>query len=357
MSKLVDSIEKFDISKKKSLVILFSILIIWGGVSAVIELTFPYEDCKSFGKKTHLGSGLCTDYGQRLHLMYRYEDTREEFGGSPLRIVTYELLYLSNNVFGDYRIIPFISSGFLLLLTYFITFEITKRNYTGLVAVLFVLQSSIFWKYDLVMTYPNFWCTFFLFSIYSTFKVWQLSPVSFGLGLVAKILNFLNLPAILIFTYLTKPKAWKKIIVTYLSLVGGLIGGLFVSKFVHPAIWNKIYFIFLSQFSFQPVEFLWWLGMWSIELFTDKITLFMIFILLPCLFILKKQKVRNASAILAMILIFILQPAFISGFTYYTNEDYRYIHLVVFVGIGGAFILSNLKEMITGFGKFFNVKI
>lgn len=354
MSKVIDRLESFDLKKRVSLLILIIIIGTWAGLSAYEELDFPYEDCKSFGKRAEMGTGLCTDYGQRLFYMYHYEERYR--GDNPVRIVTFELLNLSDKVFGDFRIIPFISSGFVLALTYGLTTRLTGRNYTGLIAVLFVLHSPIFWKYDLVITYPNFWVSFFLFSLWLTFYKWQLSPISYIFGLSSKVLNLLNFPAIIIFAHLTGNKASKKIMITYFVVFGGLIATVFIASMFYKPIWYQLYYIFLTQFQFQPVEFLWWLGMWAIELFTDKITLFMIFILLPCLFMLKRAKVQNSSAILAMIIIFILQPAFISGFTIYTNEDYRYLHLVVFVGIGFAFLIPNLKILVTEFQNHFAVK-
>jgi len=352
LAKLVDQIEKFELRKSVSILLLITIISVWAGYSAFNELTFPYEDCGSFGKGG--GIGICTDYGMRLNFMNEYEELHR--WNNPIRTVTYELLFLSDNVFGDYRIIPFISSGFVLLFTYLLTTALTKRNYTGLIAVLFVLHSPIFFKYDLVMTYPNFWVTFFLASLWFSFKTWQLSPVSMFIGFSAKILNILNFPAVMVFVWLTGNKNRKKIIGTYLGIFGIIIGAVLSTKYIYPTLWHKFYYILLVQFEFQPVEFLWWLGMWSIELFSDKATLFLIFILLPCLFLLKKAKVQNSSAILAMILIFILQPAFISGFTEYTNEDYRYLHLVVFVGIGVAFIIPNVKTLMMAFQSYFTIK-
>ena len=354
MSKVVDGLEKFDLPKKTAIALLFIVIGIWAGLSAFEELDFEHEDCKSFGKRVEFGIGICTDYGKRLYFMTHYAET-ERFQ-NPIRVVTFELLELSKNVFDDYRIIPFISSGFVLLLTYFITFEITRRNYTGLVAVLFVLHSPIFFKYDLIMTYPTFWVAFFLFSIYLTFKTWQLSPVSFFLGCVSKIMNVMNFPAMILFVYLSGNPQWKKIVGVYGVIMGLGIGGVVVTKWVYPEIWYRFYGIMLTQFEVNLVDFLWWLGMWSIELFSDKITLFSIFLLIPCLFMLKKAKIQGASAILVMILVFILQPAFISGFTNYTNEDYRFLPLVIFVGIGIAFLLPNLKVLSKAFADYFTLK-
>jgi len=354
LHKVIDLVESFDIKKKKSILLLVLIIGVWAGYSAINELTFPFEDCKSFGKTVD-DAGLCTDYGMRLYFMYQYGDHR---GENPLRAVTYELLYLSEKVFGDFRVIPFISSGLFIALTYFLTTEITKRNYTGLIAVLFLLHSPIFFKYDLVLTYPNFWATLFFASLFFSYKsrVWLLSPVTIIVSFGAKIINLMNLPAVIVFVCLTENKNRKKLLLVYTTLVALVCTVVLSTSVLYPPLWHKFYFIFISQFKFQPMEFLWWLGMWSVELFTDKITLLLIFLMLPCLFILKKGKVKNASAVLAMLIIFILQPAFISGLTEYTNEDYRYLHLVAFVGIALSLVIANIKTLLVTSDKIFNLK-
>lgn len=347
MYKHIDKIEKFDFNKKTAFIIMCAIIGSWASISYINDLDFEHEDCMEFGHK----GGSCTDYGMRLMYMINYEDHRFE---NPLRSVTFELLYYSKVIFDDYRIIPFISSGFVLILTYLITQKLTNRYYTGIIAVLFVLHSPIFYKYDLTMTYPNFWVSFFLASIYFSLNAWALSPLMVALGMPSKIINILNFPATVIFGALADSDNKTKTITVHLSILAILVSGLFATKFVYPPIWNKVYSVFLSQFNFQPMEFVWWLGMWAVELFTDKITLFMVYIMLMSLFLLRKQKVKNSSALLAMIIIIILQPAFISGFTEYTNEDYRFLHLVCFVGISLGFVVSNVRPLINSFSTLLN---
>jgi len=51
---------------------------------------------------------------------------------------------LSLNVFGNYTTVPFIASISLLILTYLVTVEISKKRFAGIVAMVIVLQSGIF---------------------------------------------------------------------------------------------------------------------------------------------------------------------------------------------------------------------
>ena len=66
------------------------------------------------------------------------------------------------------------------------------------------------------------------------------------------------------------------------------------------------------------------------------------------LWILKRQNVANSFAVLLVIVVILLQPSFISGFTDFTNEDYRFLVLVAFVGIGIGLIVSNFDRLVYG---------
>ena len=83
--------------------------------------------------------------------------------GSYLHIM---LGTISIEVFGNVKVIPFIASIALLVLTYFTTVKITSKRFAGLVATVIVLQSGVFLMYDTGITYPNFWILFYLLSLY-----------------------------------------------------------------------------------------------------------------------------------------------------------------------------------------------
>jgi TRAP-type uncharacterized transport system fused permease subunit len=122
-----------------------------------------------------------------------------------------------------------------------------------------------------------------------------------------------------------------------------------------PSLYYQILFYFNVQSQVNLDDFVWWLGMWSLQLYTDKLSLFMIFILLPLLFIMKKEKVANAGAILFMLIVTILQSAFVVGFTKYTVEDYRFLHMVILIGVGLGLVIPNMDKIIVGFQKHFNI--
>jgi hypothetical protein len=352
---ILERLTTFDLEKKYSVLILIGIIAVWAGISGYQELTFPYEDCGSFGKRAEIGIGICTDYGMRLYYLYRYDDR----GIQPTRALGLGLIKLSDDIFGEYRIIPFISSGLLLGIVYLFTVQVAKRNYSGLIAVLFLLHSAIFYKYDLTITYPTFWAVFLFGSLYLCHtRMGLMSPLVLLAGVPAKIINIINAPMLVGYVLFSDiPKERKKnILYGVIAIVGIVIGLIILSYFIVPSLYYQILFFVNVQSQFDLEDFLWWLGMWSLQLYTDKISLFMIFILLPVLFIMKKEKVANSGAILFMLIVTILQSAFVVGFTKYTVEDYRFLHMVILIGVGLALAVPNMDKIVIGFQKYFTIQ-
>jgi len=62
------------------------------------------------------------------------------------------LLYISENIFQNIKVVPFIASILLVFLTYIFTVQITKKRFAGLVAMAIVLQSQMFLMYDTTPT-------------------------------------------------------------------------------------------------------------------------------------------------------------------------------------------------------------
>jgi len=93
----------------------------------------------------------------------------------------------SMHLFGNYKVFPFIASIALLVLTYFFTFEITQKRFAGIIAMLIVLQSTIFLFFDTSVAYPNYWILFYLLSLYLICKKWPLAPISYVLSFLSKV--------------------------------------------------------------------------------------------------------------------------------------------------------------------------
>jgi len=129
----------------------------------------------------------------------------------------YVVLFLTSSsmqLFGNYKVIPFIASISLLVLTYFFTFEITQKRFAGIIAMVIVLQSRIFLFFDTSVAYPNYWILFYLLSLYLICKKWPLAPISYVLSLLTKVLTGIFLPMTLFFIYRANITKRKKILLT-----------------------------------------------------------------------------------------------------------------------------------------------
>ena len=134
--------------------------------------------------------------------------------------VKYSLLLISEKIFGDYRVIAFFASIGLLITTYFITTEITKKRIPGILAILLVLQSNIFLTYDTSYVYSNFWILFYALSLYLILKKWQFSHISFVLSIFSKLVSTVFLPLTIFFVLNnTKGKKRMYILIFYAILV------------------------------------------------------------------------------------------------------------------------------------------
>ena len=69
------------------------------------------------------------------------------------RYVRMILLITSLEIFQNVKIIPFLGSIALLVVTYLFTTEITKNRLSGIIAFLFLIQSYTFLKYDSYKTF------------------------------------------------------------------------------------------------------------------------------------------------------------------------------------------------------------
>ena len=209
ISQLFKFIFNFEVSKKVALLVIVVLLVIYIPFN-VAELSEPdpWIDYTRYVKRT-LDQWTFTEFS----------------GGELWAYVSFSLGKISGQVFGNYALIASMTSIGLVLLTYFITYEISKKRFAGIVAMVLVLQSSNFLIYDTTITYPNFWVFFILLSLYSMYKVWPLSPLTFILSLGSKVISGFYLPAILFFAFRAKiPKRRKKILVSIYGVL--LISGL-----------------------------------------------------------------------------------------------------------------------------------
>ncbi len=238
--------------------------------------------------------------------------------------------FLSMEVFGSYRVIPFLGSVVLLVLTYFLTLEFSKKRFSGLIAVSIVITSNTFLTYDTTITYPNFWVILFLVSLYTIFKRWYFSPITFLIFLISKPISVLLFPITMIFIIFSPIKKKTKY---FLGLSYGFLI-ILGTTLVVTGIFN------LPDLSYDNNNF--WMGFATISSQFRFDFLFILFLLPLMIALYMKSKRGDKYAVLVMIIItgMLFLAPFIPGFTTYTNNIHRFLPYVIFFGIGVGLLFS-----------------
>ena len=260
--------------------------------------------------------------------------------GDPTQKVLYAknfLLKTSEILFQNIKIVPFIGTNALLLVTYLFTAQLTKKRFSGIVAVLLTLSSFSFLRYDTLATYSNFWTLFFLLSLYlMNRRGWIFSPVSFFFSILSKTLTVAFLPFTFFFIYNSEMKRKKKIRITalYIIITMMLIGALFYGVEAGGGINLKTF----QTFDFN--EFVIGFSAWSYQLRFDYLLLMFYLPLTVGLILVSRSGIRNADSILVLMAGTLFAAPLLSGFTGFNIFPYRYLPFAIFFAIGVGTLLS-----------------
>ena len=241
--------------------------------------------------------------------------------------VKYSLLIISEKVFGNFKVVPFLASIALLLVTYFMTKEITKNRFAGLVSMILVLQSNLFLSFDTSATYSNFWILLYLLSLYAVIRVWFVSPILFGLSVFSKAFAAAFAPMSIFFILNSEiPRSHKIIIAAVLIalLIAGSIMFAGAQDVGEQFRWDEFWVGFTS-FAFQM--------RW------DPITVLFLIPLVFGLFVMSKNN-RHANSISILIAGVLLSAPFLTGMTDQTNQPYRFMPIIVFFAVGVGMLFS-----------------
>jgi len=311
----------FDISPKITIIILVTILGIYIGFT-VEELFLNEQD-------------QWADY-VRIQMVlegWPFSDSGEQT--TKILIVKNFLLKTSEVLFQNTKIVPFIGTNALLLVTYFFTAQLTKKRFPGIIAVLLTLSSFSFLRYDTLASYSNFWTLFFLLSLYLMNKKWLLSPISFLCSILSKTLTVTFLPLSFFFLYNSEMKQKKKIRLAalYIIIVIILISLLLTGFKGGGTNLQEIQ-------SFDFVEFFIGFAAWSYQLRFDYLLLLFYLPLTVGLILVSKSGIRNADSVLVLMAGTLFSAPLLSGFTGFNIFPYRYLPFAIFFAIGVGVLLS-----------------
>ncbi len=322
ITKSIQFIFNFEVSKRVAFWFIVSVIAIYIGFS--IEEVFakdPWIDYERY-QKPQLDRWTPTTFRGSVTDTY----------------LTFALGKISGIVFGEYAVSAFMASITLLVLTYLLTLEITKKRFAGLVAMIVLMQSGNFLIYDTTITYPNFWVVFLILSLYMVYKKWPVSPVSFLLSLPSKFMSAFYFPLILFFVYRANiPKRNKKLILlTYGGIVTIALIILLFSGFVSLPSTEK----FLK---FNERKLFSGLTAFSIQFRFDGIILMFLLPLTVGLFIASRHGIKQADSIMVLLMGPLLFAAIMPGFSEYTNNPYRFMPMVVFFALAVGTLLSRRR--------------
>jgi len=313
LSSIFKKIFSFEISKKYAFIVLLILLIIYTAASA-----------GELAKEETL-----EDYqGVKDRLDNWSPDQIKSFEPH----VKYFFLKSSMILFGSYKVIPLLASIALLITTYFLTKKITNKRFAGIISVVILMQSSVFLTYDTSVSYDNLWVLFYLVSLYTVYKFWPLSPVSYLLSILSKALTAAFLPMSVYFILRSSISKRQKILTAGITIAIILAGGI-------AAIGNEA--SKGTQEEFSSKEF--WTGFVSFAnqlRFDGLIMLFMIPLIVG-LFLVSKNGVKHGESIMVLISGILLIAPILTGFTNQTNQPYRFVPLVVFFAVGVGVLLSD----------------
>jgi hypothetical protein len=239
----------------------------------------------------------------------------------------------SMQIFGNYKAIPFIASIALPIMTYFLTTELTKKRFAGIVSMIIVLQSNLFLFYDTNVSYPNFWILFYLFSLYLIYKKWSLSAITYVIATLTKGLTVIFFPVTLFFIFRSSIPKKKKtyLIISYLSVV--IFGAAFLvitSSSLNP----------LEEKMFNMHNFVSGFSAFSITFIDDGLILLFFLPLIVGLFIASRKGITHADSIMLLITVMLLSAPLLVGFSDHQNTPYRFVPVVTFFAIGTGILLS-----------------
>ena len=318
---VVEKIRTVEIPKRVTIVSLAVILVVYVGLSAP-ELFL--DESTQWGDYRIIEEGLeIWPFGQSDDVTIQEQNDR---------YVRMFLLDASLNVFQNIKLLPFIASILVVVFTYLITVQFCQKRFAGIIAVIVLLQSYTFLKFDTIAVYENFWVLFFLISLYVIEKKWFLSPVFYILAFFTKAYVAPFFLMTLFTTYNSQISRRTKIaiLISYVVVVSAAIALVFLGDTIYPNIIEVNYSKFILGFQVIVAQL--------------RFDFFFIMTLLPVtvgLMFLSKSKLKHADSILILIFGTIIASPILVSFTYhYEILPYRFIPLLVFFSIGVGMFFS-----------------
>ena len=320
--KGIEFILNFEISKKTALLTGIIILVVYIGFSlpelAIDEAT-QYDDWGVLESALKIWPSTDSD-----DIYINEQNTR---------YVRMLLLDASSDLFQNIKLLPFVASILLVVVTFFLTYQITQKRFAGIISMVILLQSHTFLHFDTIAVYENFWVLFYVVSLYTINRKWQYSSISYLLSIFSKA--FIAVFFLSSLYYICRASiSTRKKLYTLASYATSLIVILLVFSFG-----ESIYFDIINISSSEFFLAFNALG------YTLRYDLIIVLSLLPLtlglFFKFRKDNSKKVDSILVLILTALLAGPVISMLTdFYFILPYRFLPLIVFVAVGIGVLLS-----------------
>ena len=326
LQNIIERVRSFEISKKTTIIVFIIIMGIYIGLSApelFLDEALQWDDYIVLETALELWPDGESDNPYVQEQNDRY--------------VRMFLLDTSLNTFQNIKFLPFIASIAVVFFTYLLTTQICQKRFAGIISMIVLLQSSIFLKYDTIAVYENFWVLIYLISLYVLKKGWFLSPIFYILAVFSKAYVAPFFIMTLFSTYRSKISRKTKlaILLSYVVIIITAVVVIFAGETLYPKV-----------FEIDPPSLI--LG-FAATAFQFRGDLFILVMLLPVsiwLFILAKNRLKEADSILFLIFGTILAGPVLVMMTYfYEVLPYRLIPLIVFVAIGIGLFFSKRSKV------------
>tara|TARA_A100001037_G_C15110853_1_gene618890 strand:- start:704 stop:1906 length:1203 start_codon:yes stop_codon:yes gene_type:complete len=321
ISSLINKIRIFEIPKKPTYIILLIIFVIYIGFS-IPELSL--NEAEEWGDYVILNDAL--------EIWPDGESENPYIEEQNDRYVRMFLLDSSLKIFQNIKILPFVASILVILFTYLLTVQITQKRFAGVIAILVLLQSHTFLRFDTVAVYENFWVLFYLLSLYVINKQWILSPIFYILSFFTKAFVAPYFVLTLFFasqTSITKKKKFA-LLISYVIIItiSGLV--IFFGDTIYP-----------SVIQVEPSKFFIGIATFGPLLRYDFFLLFTFLPVVVGLTLLTKKYDKQVSSVLFLIFgTLIAGPTLIMFTNFYEILPYRYIPFIIFFSIGIGLFFS-----------------
>ena len=320
--KGIEFILNFEISKKTALLTGIIILVVYIGFSlpelAIDEAT-QYDDWGVLESALEVWPSTDSD-----DIYINEQNTR---------YVRMLLLDASSDLFQNIKLLPFVASILLVVVTFFLTYQITQKRFAGIISMVILLQSHTFLHFDTIAVYENFWVLFYVVSLYAINRKWQYSSISYLLSIFSKaFIAVFFLPSLY---YICRASiSTRKKLYTLASYATSLIVILLVFSFG-----ESIYFDIINISSSEFFLAFNALG------YTLRYDLIIVLSLLPLtlglFFKFRKENSKKIDSILVLILTALVAgPVMIMLTDFYFILPYRFLPLIVFVAVGIGVLLS-----------------